>query len=299
LRDDAVFATNTSALPIASIASVAKHPERVIGMHYFSPVDKMPLLEIIRHDGTSDAAASVAVDVGLRQGKTVIVVKDVPGFYVNRCLGPFMVESIALLNEGVAPEALDKALKKFGFPVGPITLADEVGIDVATHVATFLGDKLQNRMQGANPETMKSMVAAGLLGRKTGKGFFVYGADKKAKKVLNSEAVAILNKFKTSDKGATLPESDMQNRMVLRFMNEAFFCLQDDIIRNPTDGDIGAVFGMGFPPFLGGPFRYADQLGLQKVVDMMNRYADSVGNQFTPAPILVDRAKAGKPFHSS
>ena len=128
------------------VAEAAKRPERVIGMHYFSPVDKMPLLEIITHEGTSKDAAALATSVGLKQGKTVIVVKDVPGFFVNRCLGPFMVEAIALLQDGVPVEKLDKTMKGFGLPVGPITLADEVGIDVAAHVAEFMGDKIGNRM---------------------------------------------------------------------------------------------------------------------------------------------------------
>lgn len=296
LADHAVFATNTSALPIAEIAKAAKKPERVLGMHYFSPVDKMPLLEIITHEGTSNEAAALATSVGLKQGKTVIVVKDVPGFFVNRCLAPFMVEAIALLQEGVPAEKLDKTLKAFGFPVGPITLSDEVGIDVATHVAAFMNDKLGNRMDGADPAVMKSMVDAGLLGRKTGKGFFVYGKGKS--KSFNPQVNELLKPHIKSDKGASYSTDEIAERMVLRYMNEAFHCLQDEIISGPVDGDIGSVFGMGFPPFLGGPFRYADQLGAQNVVDSMNRYAETVGEHFRPAQILVDTAKAGKKFHS-
>lgn len=138
--DKCIFATNTSAIPIASIAEGAKRPENIIGMHYFSPVPQMLLLEIIPHEGTSDSTIATAFEVGTKQGKTCIVVKDVPGFYVNRCFGPYLVETAALLRDGVAPEALDKAIKNFGMPVGPITLADDVGIDVISHVADFLSN---------------------------------------------------------------------------------------------------------------------------------------------------------------
>ena len=325
------------------VAEAAKRPERVIGMHYFSPVDKMPLLEIITHEGTSKDAAALATSVGLKQGKTVIVVKDVPGFFVNRCLGPFMVEAIALLQDGVPVEKLDKTMKGFGLPVGPITLADEVGIDVAAHVAEFMGDKIGNRMdvrsvsvlavavrlwtagcgctgcgcdavdvahlaalaswlavvdcvqQGADPAAMQSMVKAGLFGRKTGKGFYTYGPGKARN--LNPEVAGLLKPFIRSDAGATFSNEVITDRMMLRFMNEAFYCLQDDIITGPVDGDIGSVFGMGFPPFLGGPFRYCDQLCAQAVVDKMNKYADEVGPHFAPAQILVDLAKSGGKFH--
>ena len=303
LAPTAVFATNTSALPIASIATAAANPGRVLGMHYFSPVDKMPLLEIIPHAGTSPAALSTAFEVGIKQGKTVIVVKDVPGFYVNRCLGPWAAEALACVQAGVDPVALDAAVRKFGYPVGPVTLADEVGVDVLFHTYGTLAAALGVRMAGAADGWLKAMVDAKMLGRKTGKGFYLYeaGASGKAAKakVINPEAVALLAQHKGAAAGGAAPPTpeEVAERMVLRFMKECMHSLQDGIIRNAADGDIGAVFGLGFPPFLGGPFRYADTLGAQKVADSMSRYAGTVGEHFAPPQILLDLAKSGKKFH--
>lgn len=295
----AIFATNTSALPIARVAEAATRPERVIGMHYFSPVDKMPLLEIIPHAGTDPAVTSAAFDFGLKQGKTVIVVKDVPGFYVNRCLGPFMAEVTALLREGVPPEKLDRAMKDFGFPVGPVTLADEVGIDVASHVQSFLGKELGDRMAGGDPAALQEMVSKGLLGRKSGKGFYTYGSGKSKEKALNPDAVNLLKKYLIAGaKGDTYDDKLIADRMSARFVKEALLCLQDGIIRSAADGDIGAVFGIGFPPFRGGPFRHVDAVGAQKLVDQMSKFADQYGSHFSPPQILVDYAKAGKTFRN-
>ncbi|RLN48600.1 hypothetical protein BBJ29_008196 [Phytophthora kernoviae] len=293
---DCVIATNTSALPIADIASACKRPENVIGMHYFSPVPSMPLLEIIRHSGTSDATAAKAVDLGLRQGKTCIVVKDVPGFYVNRCLGPYIAETLALVEDGVAPEYLDKIMTQWGLPVGPITLADEVGLDVAFHVNKTLSKALGVRMQGGDPKLFEEMIGQGFLGKKTGKGFFVQAPKGKKGKTINADAMNIVKKFQKTD--LKLKDEDTTNRLVSRFVNEAVLCVQDDIIASPTEGDIGAVFGIGFPPFIGGPFRYVDLVGSTKFTEMMQRYADQYGEQFAPAPLLKDMAKTNKKFHS-
>lgn len=295
-----IFATNTSALPIADIAKASKRPENVIGMHYFSPVPQMPLLEIIRHEGTSDATAAAAVDVGLRQGKTVVVVKDVPGFYVNRSLGPYMSEVTALVMDGVDPERIDKALKGFGFPVGPVTLADEVGIDVAGHVQEFLGEHLGVRMQ-SNHEIAKTVlptfIEKGLLGRKSGKGFFEYDGNKK--KGINPEAKKIVETIRAGLPTVEMKDEEIVERMVLRFVNEAIFCLQDGVIESPRDGDIGLIFGVGFPPFLGGPFRWVDNvMGVENFVSKMKGYEQKYGPQFAPAPLIVDMAKTGKKFHA-
>eukprot|EP01097_Dermamoeba_algensis_P003834 TRINITY_DN2603_c0_g1_i1.p1 TRINITY_DN2603_c0_g1~~TRINITY_DN2603_c0_g1_i1.p1 ORF type:complete len:784 (-),score=236.09 TRINITY_DN2603_c0_g1_i1:199-2280(-) len=298
---DCIIATNTSALPIHKIAEASKRPENVIGMHYFSPVDKMPLLEIITHDKTSPAVAAAAVEVGLKQGKTVIVVKDVPGFYVNRSLGPYMVETAALVEQGVDLQLLDQAMKEFGFPVGPITLADEVGTDVALHVNAFLSKHLGVRMTGGKIQLMEDLVNKGFLGKKSGKGFYLYD-DKKGKKgskEVNPEVAAILQNLRNGRAPANISKEEIQNRMAFRFINEAIFCLQDGIISGPVDGDIGAVFGIGFPPFRGGPFHYVDRIGAQKFVDTMHSFRDKYGEQFTPAPLVVDLAKSGKKFHPS
>ena len=272
LPPTALIATNTSAIPIAQIAAGAKHPARVVGLHYFSPVDKMPLAEVIPHAGSSPAATATAVALAQKQGKTVIVVKDVPGFYVNRCLGPYMTEGMALATVGgVDPVALDAAMKDFGFPVGPVTLMDEVGVDVAFKTFGTLQGALGVRMAGGSPAALEALVAGKHLGRKTGGGFFLYPKDgakevKGAPKAVNPAAMAILSAHRgVGGSGGSPPTpaistTDIQQRMLLRFIKECIHCAEDDILApgslatNPRNayatGDIGAVFGIGFPPFL-------------------------------------------------
>jgi len=290
-----VFATNTSAIPIAAIAEDSRRPENIIGMHYFSPVPSMPLLEIIPHEGTNDVTKATAFNVGTKQGKTCIVVKDVPGFYVNRCLGPFLVEVSALVCDGVPLEKLDKAVKNFGMPVGPVTLADEVGIDVTSHVASFLSNAdLGARMDGGDISLMKNMISKGWLGKKSGKGFYTYDKKKKGK-TINPEMDAYLKDFVKQD--LALDEEEIQNRIISRFVNEAAKCLEDEIIENPVVGDIGLVFGTGFAPFRGGPFRYLDQVGVANYVDMMKSFTEKYGHQFEPCQLLQDYAATEKKFY--
>lgn len=300
IPDTAIFASNTSAIPIGQIAEAARLPERVIGMHYFSPVPMMPLLEIIPHAGTAPEVAAAAMQVGSKQGKTPIFVKDVPGFYVNRCLGPFMSEVTALILEGVDLGKLDAAMKSFGMPVGPITLCDEVGIDVSNHVGRFMSNAdLGVRMHGGNPDLMQKMIDGGMLGRKSGSGFYMYpkNAKKSDKKQFNPAALALI-KQETGGITSDIEVEDIQMRLISRFVNEAAFALQDEIIRAPADGDIGAVFGIGFPPFMGGPFRMLDHVGVGQFTERMLRYRDQKGDQFEPCPLLMDYAKTGKKFHN-
>ena len=294
----AVYATNTSALPIARIAEHAKHPERVLGMHYFSPVPKMPLLEVVVTPRTADWAIATAMAAGKAQGKTVIVVQDGPGFYTTRILAPFLNEAAVLLAEGASIDLIDRALMDFGFPVGPLTLIDEVGIDVGAHVSRDLGAAFAHRGLAAS-DAMLRMAEAGFKGRKNGKGFYRYDLkDESGRKPVNPDAYAF---FRASGARAGMPPSarDMVDRLVLLMVNEAATCLQEGILRDATDGDLGAVMGLGFPPIHGGPFRYADARGPARVAQRLEELAKAHGPRFTPAPLLVELARSNGRFHPS
>ena len=324
----AIFATNTSALPIADVARGAASAElatRVCGMHFFSPVDKMPLCEVIPHACTAPEVTATVVATAQAMGKTVITVKDVPGFFVNRCLSPLLSEMVALVSAGVPPPAIDAALTAYGMPVGPCALTDEVGIDVASHVSATMARALGVRMAGPDERGLSGAVAAGFTGRKGGKGFYLYpaGGDKKGgggggrpgsggkqAREVNAALLKVLAATPPPGKGydrATVaalaaPGAEaaerLRNRLVLRFLKECVHSLEDGVIRSAGDGDIGAVFGIGFPPNLGGPFRYLDQLGAAKVVAAMRELEASVGPQFEPPAMLVEMAKSGAKFHA-
>ncbi len=287
--EQCVFASNTSALPIGKIAAASRHPQTVIGMHYFSPVNKMPLLEVIRQAKTDDWVAATAVDVGRKQGKTVIVVNDGPGFYTSRIIAPYMNEASQLLVEGADIGELDRALVEFGFPVGPINLLDEVGIDVAAKVAKFLHESFGDRL--AAPESFQKVIQDGRTGRKGNKGFYTYNGKKKG---VDESVYALLPHGKQRKR---FDREEMAERCVLQFVNEAIRCLEENILRSPRDGDVGAVFGLGFPAFLGGPFRYVDSLGASKVLSKIERWQEALGKRFEPAPMLKDMAKFGKKFY--
>lgn len=288
--DQLILASNTSSLPISDIAAKAKRPELILGMHYFSPVQKMPLLEIIKTDKTADWVIATAYDVGLRQGKTVIVVDDGPGFYTTRILAPFINEALLMLEEGAAIEQLDKSMKNFGFPVGPVALLDEVGIDVGAHVAGVLSDTFEERGAKTSKKA-KELMDAGYKGRKNKKGFYNYSDDKK--KDVNKEIYG----FFGGEKRKEFKPIEIQERLSLVMVNEAVHCLQDGILKSPTDGDLGAILGLGFPPFLGGPFRYADREGASTIVERMEILQTELGDRFKPADLLKDHAENATIFH--
>lgn len=287
-----IFASNTSSLPISRIAEVAARPENVVGMHYFSPVHKMPLLEVVRGKATSDVAVATAVALGKSQGKTVIVVNDGVGFYTTRILAPYLNEAAYLVADGVAIDAIDKALLDWGFPVGAIKLIDEVGIDVGAHVGTITQQAFGERMRP--PAGLEKLVKDGRAGRKNKKGFYLYEGDKKqAGKKVDPSVYTLLG----VTPGTKLAAEEIQMRCALAFVNEAVRCLEEGILRSARDGDIGAIFGLGFPPFRGGPFRYVDTVGAKEIVKRLRGYEARFGLRFTPAKLLVDMADTGKTFH--
>jgi len=293
IAPDAVFASNTSALPIATIAEGARHPERILGMHYFSPVPKMPLLEIVVAEATAGWATATAKAYGAAQGKTCIVVKDGPGFYTTRILAPYLNEAVVLLEEGAEIKDLDRVMKDFGYPVGPVALMDEVGIDVGAHVAADLGAAFAERGLGAS-DALPKMYEAGFQGRKNGKGFYLYPKKKKkGPKPVNGEVY----EFFGGPERRSVAADEIRDRMALLMVNEAVHCLDDGVIASPRDGDLGAILGLGFPPFRGGPFRFIDHEGASRIVDRMTALADRHGPRFQPAPGLLDLAKNGKVFY--
>ncbi len=289
LAADAIIATNTSTIPIAQIAAGAGRPDRILGMHFFSPVEKMPLLEVIPHEGTSPAAVATAVRFGRRVGKTVIVVGDLPGFWVNRILTPYLNEAGILLMEGAPMEAIDRVMTRFGFPVGPVTLLDEVGLDVAGKAAGVMHAAFGARL--APSDLVGTLTADGRLGRKNGRGLYRYEGGKRQGPDNSVYALAGVTKQPNID------EPWVEHRLLYAMLNEAALAAADGVIRSPRDGDIGAIFGIGFPPFRGGPLRMIDSLGAAQVVRRLRELGDAHGARFDPAPSLVEMAGSGGRYY--
>ncbi len=282
-----IFASNTSTLPIARLAEASRRPENIVGMHFFSPVHKMPLLEVIRHPATSEETLATTVAVGREMGKTVIVVGDGPGFFTSRVLGPFVNEAAWILTEGASIEAIDRALRSWGWPVGPLELLDEVGLDIAHHAAEVMLPYLGDRV--APPPVLARMIEDGRKGRKAGKGFYDYsGKDKRP-----DPKVYELLGWKPSE----VPAAEIVERCWLQMLNEVARTIEDGVIENPVDIDVGVIFGFGFPPFRGGILKAADRLGIAAVVETLRGYAERYGERLAPAPLLVTMAAEGRTFH--
>lgn len=287
-----IFASNTSSLPIGDIAAKAMRPEQVIGLHYFSPVEKMPLVEVIPHATTSPQTITTVVKLAKKQGKTPVVIADKAGFYVNRILAPYINEAMRLLTEGEKIEHVDDALVKFGFPVGPIQLLDEVGIDTGTKIIPVLEAAYGDRF--APPANFVSAILKDdRKGRKNERGFYLYAAKgRKSKKQVDPSVYALIP---VTGQGK-LSAVQCAERCVMMMLNEAARCFGEQVIKSARDGDIGAVFGIGFPPFLGGPFRYMDTLGAGEVVAILQRLASQYGPRFTPCDELLQMAERGQTF---
>jgi 3-hydroxyacyl-CoA dehydrogenase/enoyl-CoA hydratase/3-hydroxybutyryl-CoA epimerase len=284
------IATNTSALPIAQIARDAAHPERVVGMHFFSPVHRMQLVEVVRPAKASAEAVARAVAAGQALGKTVIVVRDAPGFYTTRIIGAMLGEAAQMLDEGARIDEIDRAMTAFGWPVGPFTLMDEVGLAVASHagetVAAALGVSGQRN-------AVAILAKAGLQGKRGGEGFYRYDGKKREPNPRAYELLGIGARRETPQ-GPLGPAE----RLTALFVNEAVRCLDDEVLRSPAEGDLGAVLGLGFPPFLGGPFRWIDRRGAVNVVALLNDYRQRFGERFEPPPLLRSLAERGIGFYT-
>jgi len=289
LRPDAILASNTSTISITRMAKSTAKPENFAGMHFFNPVDRMQLVEVIRGEKTGDATVATLVALAKRIGKSPIVVRDCPGFLVNRILFPYLNESLVLLEEGAGPRAIDKAAVDFGMPMGPITLNDLVGLDTSLYAGRVVNTAFADRAKTTT--ILDELVKAGRLGQKSGAGFYSYakgsrGADDPA-------FAAILQRCRTGNRD--IDQEEITERLFLPMLVEASRVLTEGIVRDPADVDMGLILGIGFPPFRGGLLRWADSLGMDKVLLKLKRY-ERLGPRFHPTEQMRQLAAAGKKF---
>jgi len=290
VNDETILASNTSSLSITEIAGDVKKKDRVIGFHFFNPVHRMPLVEVIRGEKTSDETTISTVAFAKRIGKIPIVVQNSPGFLVNRILGPYINEAALLLEDGAKIETIDKAMLKFGMPMGPLNLLDEVGIEVAFEVAQILQEAFGDRV--APSQVIEKLHQDGRLGKKGGKGLYLY--DGKKKQVDES----VYELFRDLVKPVQLSADDIQMRLVFIMLKEAIHCLEENVVRQALDVDAGMIFGTGFPPFRGGLLRYADSLGVQTCADEFNKLQEKFGERFAVPELLVKLAEKNGSFYA-
>ncbi len=294
---ETIFASNTSSLPIADIADGAARPENVIGLHYFSPVEKMPLVEVIPHEKTSEKTIASVLDFARKQGKTPILVKDCAGFYVNRILAIYINEAAQLLMEGEPIDVIDNALLQTGFPVGPLKLLDEVGIDIGTKIIPILVEAYGERFKP--PAGLNTIKDDDRKGKKNKKGFYNYRKQNKwLEKIKPSPLVdESIYDLLNIDAAQSLNTEEIAERCLVQMLNEAARCFEEGVVASAQEGDIGAIFGIGFPPFLGGPFRYIDAYGIDKLVERLQSYQLRFGARFEPAQILLDYEVENRRFY--
>jgi 3-hydroxyacyl-CoA dehydrogenase/enoyl-CoA hydratase/3-hydroxybutyryl-CoA epimerase len=286
--EDTILATNTSALPVSELAAATRRPERVLGLHFFNPVHRMQLVEIVAARQTAPEVLQRALRFVQQIGKLPVIVKDSPGFLVNRILMPYLVGAGKLFETGASVTEIDEAMLRFGMPMGPLRLLDEVGIDVALHVAKTLAEAYRDRM--VLPEILNRMVQSKLLGRKTGCGFYIHlkGKDPRPNPGIANQAATKVHGEMTS----------LQSRMVYLMLNEAARCLEEEIVREPAEVDFAMIMGTGFAPFRGGPLRYADTLGTTKLAGDIERLVEQGLPEFEPCALLRSLAATGKSFYA-
>ncbi|MFW6339083.1 MAG: 3-hydroxyacyl-CoA dehydrogenase NAD-binding domain-containing protein, partial [Alkalispirochaetaceae bacterium] len=288
----AIIATNTSALSVSEMASVLEHRDRFAGMHFFNPVNRMPLVEVIRGKESSRETLQRIASAALALGKTPVIVADGPGFLVNRILMPYLNEALILLDEGVSVIETDRQFTRYGMPMGPFRLLDEVGIDIASDVAETLIKAFSDRMEtGGFFE--RAAAKEGLLGKKSGKGFYLYRG--KGKQTPNPQ---ITNLRATSMSATDAPSAfDILHRPLLSMVNEGARCLEEGIVDSPEELDLAMIMGTGFPAFRGGLLRWADTLGMQEIDRLLKSFADRHGKRFEPARLIESRLKEGRGFY--
>jgi 3-hydroxyacyl-CoA dehydrogenase/enoyl-CoA hydratase/3-hydroxybutyryl-CoA epimerase/3-hydroxyacyl-CoA dehydrogenase/enoyl-CoA hydratase/3-hydroxybutyryl-CoA epimerase/enoyl-CoA isomerase len=286
-----ILASNTSTISITRMANAVRNPENFVGMHFFNPVDRMPLVEVIRGAKTSDQTVVTLVALAKKVGKTPIVVRDCPGFLVNRILFPYMNEAMVLLEEGADARAIDKAATDFGMPMGPITLSDVVGLDTTLFAGSVVNQAYADRAK--DNRVLPALVKAGRLGQKSGAGFYSYA--KGSRGVDDPVLGDLLGKLRSTSAKRDIAQEEITDRLFLSMLVEASRTLEDGIVRDPGDVDMGLILGIGFPTFRGGILRWADTVGLDKVLGKLARYAP-LGKRFEPTESMRRLAAAGKGF---
>lgn len=296
VKQDAILASNTSTISITRLAHALKRPENFVGMHFFNPVHRMPLVEVIRGEKTSDTAIATTVALAQKMGKTPIVVNDCPGFLVNRVLFPYFGAFDLLVKEGADFVSIDKTMEKFGWPMGPAYLLDVVGMDTGVHAAKVMAEGFPDRMKPDYKGATQLMFEHERLGQKNGVGFYQYETDKrgKPKKIADSTTYELLNLVQTGDQ--TFDEQEIIDRMMIAFCNETVRCLEDNIVASPAEADMAMIMGVGFPPFRGGPCRYIDQIGVANYVALCDKYAH-LGKAYEAPAKLRDMAQNGETFY--
>ncbi|QDT70877.1 3-hydroxyacyl-CoA dehydrogenase NAD-binding domain-containing protein [Lacipirellula limnantheis] len=290
----AVLCSNTSTIPISDLAAGLVRPEQFCGLHFFNPVRKMPLVEVIRGRATSDDTIATAAAYARRIGKSPIIVNDGPGFLVNRVLLPYMNEALLLLEEGASIKSVDRAATAFGMPMGPITLYDTVGLDVALHAGGVMRAAFPDRVV---PSTiLPAMVEAGRIGKKRGGGFFNYSGKRNDHGSESPEAAAVIDANRRGEK--KFAHEELADRLLLPMLLEATRVLEDGVAANVRDVDLALIYGIGFPPFRGGLFFWADTIGAKTIVEKLKAY-ESLGARFAPTKLLLEHAKSGKKFYDA
>ncbi|OAV26532.1 Enoyl-CoA hydratase [Moraxella catarrhalis] len=296
VKQDAILASNTSTISITRLAHALKRPENFVGMHFFNPVHRMPLVEVIRGEKTSDTAIATTVALAQKMGKTPIVVNDCPGFLVNRVLFPYFGAFDLLVKEGADFVSIDKTMEKFGWPMGPAYLLDVVGMDTGVHAAKVMAEGFPDRMKPDYKGATQLMFEHERLGQKNGVGFYQYETDKrgKPKKIADSTTYELLNLVQTDHQ--EFDEQEIIDRMMIAFCNETVRCLEDNIVASPAEADMAMIMGVGFPPFRGGPCRYIDQIGVANYVALCDKYAH-LGKAYEAPAKLHDMAQNGETFY--